>query len=322
MVTKHKLLISKTREFEGENHRKSMKLMLSALSIMIGLYLCSLLIPFLLIKIISSILHGLLIVRLFGMYHDYVHGAILRKGKLGGLILKAFGLYALTPISVWRRSHNFHHAHNSKLEFASIGSFPIMAKQEFLNASKLEQQKYLLARHPVVIVFGYLTIFLFGMAVRPALLNFKEHKDTLLALGIHVLSGFLHWYFGGWLILIFAFFIPHLISSGVGSYLFYAQHNFPEAIFKNKKEWSYIDAALYSSSYMKMSSVWEWFTANIGYHHIHHVNSKIPFYRLPEVMASIDEFKNPPTTSLSVKGIQDCLKLKLWDEQTGHLIPK
>jgi len=322
MTIKHQLLISKTRAYEKENYHTSLTLLLSSIVFLLASYACSLFIPFLAIKIVSSILHGLLVVRLFGMYHDFAHGAIFRKGKIGAILLKGLGLYALTPISIWRRSHNFHHSHNSKLAFASIGSYPIMSKKEFLNASAKEKNSYLLARHPLLILFGYFTIFLFGMCIRPAILNLKEHKDAVWALVIHLISGSLHFYFGGFTIGIFAFLIPHFISSAVGSYLFYAQHNFPEAQFKNKEEWTYIDAALHSSSYMKMPKIWEWFTANIGYHHIHHVNSKIPFYRLPQVMRDLPEFQQPRSTSLSFKGIRSCLKLKLWDEETRSLVPK
>ena len=99
----------------------------------------------------------------------------------------------------------------------------------------------------------------------------------------------------------------------MGAYLFYAQHNFPTATFAEKEGWSYVNAALGSSSYMRMNQVMHWFTGNIGYHHIHHLNARIPFYRLPEVYKAIPELQMAKTTSLMPGEMIRCLRLKVWD---------
>jgi omega-6 fatty acid desaturase (delta-12 desaturase) len=106
----------------------------------------------------------------------------------------------------------------------------------------------------------------------------------------------------------------------LGSYLFYAQHNFPGVVFRNNVEWSYANAALESSSYMKMNPFMEWVTANIGYHHIHHLNSRIPFYRLPEAMANIPGLQHPKVTTLKPSDIIKCLRLKVWDPDKNKMI--
>jgi omega-6 fatty acid desaturase (delta-12 desaturase) len=107
----------------------------------------------------------------------------------------------------------------------------------------------------------------------------------------------------------------------LGSYLFYAQHNFPGVVFRNNVDWSYTDAALESSSYMAMNPFLEWVTANIGYHHIHHLNSRIPFYRLPEAMAKIPELQTAKVTTLKPSDIIACLRLKLWDPTQNKMVP-
>ena len=112
-----------------------------------------------------------------------------------------------------------------------------------------------------------------------------------------------------------------MITFSIGSYLFYAQHNFPAVTFSHKAGWTYEKAALESSSYMKTGPVAAWFMANIGYHHIHHLNSKIPFYRLPEAMAGIPELQNPRTTTINPVEIFRCLRLKVWDTETQKLVP-
>lgn len=117
-----------------------------------------------------------------------------------------------------------------------------------------------------------------------------------------------------------AFLFPIIIAHAFGSYLFYAQHNFPGVTFENKDGWTYIKAALNSSSYMKMSPIMHWFTANIGYHHIHHVNAKIPFYRLPEAYEKVPELQNAKETSLMPMEIVRCFRLKVWDVERREMV--
>jgi omega-6 fatty acid desaturase (delta-12 desaturase) len=123
-----------------------------------------------------------------------------------------------------------------------------------------------------------------------------------------------------WEIMLLGVIVPSAIASAFGAYLFYAQHNFPEVKIRDREEWNYVFAALHSSSYMKMSPLMHWFSANIGYHHVHHLNARIPFYRLPEAMAEIEELQSPPTISLHPLDIYRCLRLKLWDVKRGRLV--
>jgi omega-6 fatty acid desaturase (delta-12 desaturase) len=106
-----------------------------------------------------------------------------------------------------------------------------------------------------------------------------------------------------------------------GAYLFYAQHNFPAVELRDEAEWSYVHAALHSSSFIRMGRLMRWFTGNIGYHHVHHLNARIPFYRLPEAMAGIAELQSPRDTSLALRDVAACLRLKLWDRDQNRLVP-
>ncbi len=106
----------------------------------------------------------------------------------------------------------------------------------------------------------------------------------------------------------------------LGAYLFYAQHNFPGVVFRSNKDWNYSKAALESSSYMVMNPVMQWITANIGYHHIHHLNARIPFYRLPEAMKHIPELQRATTTRLTPSDVVACLKLKVWDPEQNRML--
>jgi omega-6 fatty acid desaturase (delta-12 desaturase) len=313
-------LIRSTIPFTKENRVKSWIYFLSTLVMLSAALTCTFLFENLLLKPAFSILSGLLIIRQFVIYHDHQHKAILNKSVLADLLMKAFGLFVLAPSSIWKRSHDYHHAHNSKLFSASIGSYPIMTKEKFYKASPSEKRFYLFTRHPLTIAFGYIFMFIIGMCIGSFTSSLKKHYDALIALILHFVFIFLVYYFFGWQQVLFSIIIPFLIADAIGSYLFYAQHNFPGVVFASKEKWKYEDAALKSSSYMKMSPVMQWFTANIGYHHIHHMNARIPFYRLPEVMEQIKEFQQAKTTSLKIKDIIACFKLKVWDEENKQMI--
>jgi omega-6 fatty acid desaturase (delta-12 desaturase) len=117
-----------------------------------------------------------------------------------------------------------------------------------------------------------------------------------------------------------AMLLPHAIACALGSYMFYAQHNFPGMQLRPRTEWSFTDSALRASSYMRLGPVMQWFSGNIGYHHVHHLNPTIPFYRLPEAMAAIPELRQPVTTSLWPRDVVACLRLKLWDHAEQQMV--
>ena len=271
-------------------------------------------------RIFCSISVALLLSRFFIIFHDYQHHTILRNSIPANVIFTLFGVYMITPPSIWKRSHDHHHNNNAKLYSASIGSFPIMTKQKFLEASKGEKFEYLAVRHPINMFFAYFTTFLYGMCIQSFISNKKKHWDSLVVVVVHIsIAVFLFVHFG-WLTWFLTFFVPFFISHMLGAYLFYAQHNFPGVSFRSNVEWNYVNAALESSSYMEMNPFMQWVTANIGFHHIHHLNSKITFYRLPEAMASIPELQKAGKTSLMPSDIVACLRLKVWDPETKKMI--
>ncbi|HEX4086262.1 MAG TPA: fatty acid desaturase [Chthoniobacteraceae bacterium] len=271
-------------------------------------------------KYLCSILSGLLLLRLFVIYHDQQHHAILPRSRIAEGFMRVFGIFALSASSVWRSSHNHHHNHNSKLRGSQIGSFPVMTRSQFEKAAASDRRKYLSMRHPLMILFGYFSMFLFGMCINPFLNDPKKHYDCLIALIVHLAISAVLVTFWGWQQLILTQTLPHFITYAIGSYLFYAQHNFPGVTFNEKSGWTYEKAALESSSFMKTSPVMAWFTANIGYHHVHHLNAKIPFYRLPEVIRDMPELQHAKTTSLHPLEIWRCLRLKVWDVELQRMI--
>ncbi len=271
-------------------------------------------------RLLLGLLAGLLMARLLVIYHDFQHEAILKGSWIASVIMKSIGIFTLTPSSIWDESHEYHHHNNSKFSTFVLGSFPTLSTATYRDLSSFQQFKYRLIRHPLMIVFAYIPIFLVSFCLWPFFENPRRYWDCGVAVIVHGLAAYLLWTFGGWLALLYGLLVPSLVTFSLGGYIFYAQHNFPEVVLQRNEDWDYFDAALQSSSFIRMNVVMRWFTANIGFHHVHHVNPRIPFYKLPQAMASVVELQNPRSTSLRPKEIWRCLQLKLWDEKSGRMI--
>jgi acyl-lipid omega-6 desaturase (Delta-12 desaturase) len=314
-------LILATKPFAQESRAVSWKHSITAFILLCTSFFFAVLPTHPAIQIISGICAGLLNVRMFVIYHDQQHGAIHRKDKFAGALFWVYGLFTLAPSSIWKRSHDYHHKHNSKLYTASIGSYPIMSRTKFESCSEAEKRAYLFSRHPVTIAFGYFSMFMFGMCVNSFRSSPSRHWDSLLALVLHISLYVCCAAFAGWISVIASVALPCLITFAIGAYLFYAQHNFPGVRFTDKPGWTYEGAAMESSSYMQMNPFMQWICANIGFHHIHHLNAKVPFYRLPEAYEKVKEFRNVTVTSLHPKDIAACFRLKIWDSEKREMIP-
>lgn len=309
-----------TRPFAHEFVGRSWFHVASTFALMTGLLVTAALVEWWPLRLVASVLGALVMTRGFILYHDHMHGALLQRSRLARLIFRTYAAVALTPPRSWTQSHNYHHAHVGKLAEASVGSFPLMTTEAWRAAGRGERLAYRLKRHPLAVLLGYLTIFLGTVTVAPLLRNPRRHWDSALSLAVH----------GGliaavWLLLdfravLFAILLPVTIAAALGGYLFFAQHNFPGMRILDPQRWSYHDAALVSSSYMRTGPVMRWLTGNIGYHHVHHLNPRIPFYRLPEAMAAIPELQHPTVTTLHPRDVVSCFRLSLWDERRQQLV--
>ncbi len=293
---------------------------LSTLSLTILFFASALLVGYIVPKILFGLAAGLCFGRLFVIYHDYNHKAILTRSRLADGIMRAFGLLSLAPSSIWNHVHDHHHDHNSQFIEIVLGSFPILEKSQFDRLSRLGQRKYLLIRHPLTIALSYLSVFVVSFCLYPFFEDPRKHWDGLVSFVLHVILSLLIFTLLGPAAWLLGFAFPFFLMGLLGGYVFYAQHNFPGVKLMSNEDWTYTKAALFSSSYIKMNRFWKWVTANVGYHHIHHLNSRIPFYRLPEAMQEITALQKPTTTTLSVKDVKACLALKLWDEEKQRMV--
>ncbi|MDA0660269.1 MAG: fatty acid desaturase [Planctomycetota bacterium] len=323
-------LLEATRPFTAESRIRSWWYVgstLTALVTVLALTTCWLWWP---LRCALSILGGLLIVRAFILFHDFLHGALLRKSPFAKGLFYVFGMIVLTPPRHWRRSHNFHHAHVGKpitpeagkfsLLTSNVGSFGLMTIEMWESSSNWQRWHYRISRHFLTLAFAYITVFLGSLCIAPLWNHPRKNWEGVLAILTHggIIAAL--WSYGGFATAFFAFLLPFAIAAASGAYLFAAQHNFEGLRILEHDDWNYYRGSLESSSYLKLGPIMSWFTANIGYHHVHHLNSLIPFYRLPEAMAAIPELQQPTITSLRPPDVLSCLRLHLWDPQTQRLV--
>lgn len=319
-VRSGKELFDATRPFVETSTVRSWCYVISTWAMMVATVTGAAMLPWLPVRIALSLIGSLLLVRCFILYHDYMHGAILRKSRIAKALFLAYSAVALTPARSWNRSHNFHHGNVGKIVGSSIGSFPIMTKDMWLEATWFQRVVYRICRHPITIMLAYVTSFAVCVTLLPLFKDPKRHWDSGLVILAHggLITG--AWLLGGFDAAFFAIILPMGVAAAIGGYLFFAQHSYEEMEILPLEEWTFYKAALGSASFMKLDPILRWFSGNIGYHHVHHLNHRIPFYRLPEAMKAIPELQNPAVTSLHPRDIIACFRVALWDEALNKMI--
>jgi omega-6 fatty acid desaturase (delta-12 desaturase) len=323
-------LFDATVPFVEEYRGRSWWYVSSTLAVLVAVLTVAAIAPWWPLRLAASIAGGLVLVRAFILYHDFMHGSLLPGSRLAQIVFNALGLLMLTPPRHWRYAHNFHHAHVGKVIVAKkhvfpvltsdIGSFPLMSTERWRRTTIWQRVRYRISRHPVTILCAYVTIFLLVGCLNPLARNPRKYWDGAISLLAH--GGLIAWIWlaAGFDAALFAVVIPFAIAAAMGAYLFYAQHTYEGLRILPPEEWTYFEGALESSSYMQLGPIMNWVTGNIGYHHVHHLNPHIPFYRLPEAMAAIPELQQPTTTSLRPRDILACFQANLWDASTQRMV--
>lgn len=259
------------------------------------------------------------LLRLFVIQHDCGHGSFFKNRTLSDWMGRVLGVLTLTPYDVWRRSHAIHHSASGNLDRRGMGDVHTLTVEEYRALSSTNRLLYRLYRHPIV---------LFGLG--PGYLFFVQNR---LPLGHH---GLKYWvsamgtnagiiaallvilYFGGLMPILLIFLPTTLLAATAGVWLFYVQHQFETTTWETEDDWHLHDAALHGSSHYVLPGILRWMSANIGVHHVHHLYSRIPFYRLTEVLRDHKDLAegNRMTIRESLRNA----RLHLWDEKTKQLM--
>ena len=267
---------------------------------------------------LSVVAAGFLL-RTFIVFHDCAHGSFLPSKRANAMLGAALGVLVYTPFALWRREHAIHHATAGDLDRRGVGDVQTLTVDEYLARPWWGRLRYWLFRNPLVMFgLGPLWVVLLG----PRVVSWSSPRrlqrsvlgtDLVLVVVIAALCWLLGWQ--GFLVVQ----LPALLVSGsIGIWLFYVQHQFEDTYWQSSESWSYDDAALQGSSYLRLPRVLQFLTGNIGLHHVHHLSARIPNYNLQAAHEENAALHGVPTISL-LDGLR-ATRLKLWDERQGKLV--
>ncbi|MEO9338051.1 fatty acid desaturase [Mesorhizobium sp. SB112] len=261
------------------------------------------------------------LVRMFILQHDCGHGSLFTRRDVNDWTGRTLGILTFTPYDYWRRSHAVHHATAGNLDQRGIGDIDTLTVKEYQALPWSGRARYWLYRHPMV-MFGLGPAWLFVCQYRLPIGMMRDGAQpwvsTLMTnLCIALLAAGLIWLIG--LGPFLAIQMPIiLMAATAGVWLFYIQHQFEETHWSDGKDWNHQNAALHGSSHYDLHPVLRWFSGNIGIHHVHHLSSKVPFYRLPQVLRDLPELHD--IGRITFFESLGTVKLVLWDENKRRLV--
>jgi acyl-lipid omega-6 desaturase (Delta-12 desaturase) len=266
-----------------------------------------------------AVVAGFFLVRIFIIFHDCGHGSFFKSRRANDIVGFITGVITLTPYHHWRWEHAVHHSSAGDLDRRGTGDVWTMTVEEYLKASRWSRFAYRLARNPLVL-FLIAPIYLFLIIERipsPKASARDRRSVHWTNFALLCVAGALSWAFGIGAYAMIQLTIT-MVGGAVGVWMFYVQHQFEDVYWEREDEWDFTSAALEGSSFYKLPRILQWFSGNIGYHHIHHLSSRIPNYNLQrchEADPMFHEIK-PLTFRTSLKS----LKYRLWDEEHGRLV--
>ena len=267
----------------------------------------------------QAILVGGLLIRVFIIFHDCGHGSYFKSRKANDAIGFITGILTFTPYYHWRWEHSVHHSTSGDLDQRGTGDVWTMTVQEYLEASRGKRFAYRLSRNPFILfVLAPLFLFVVWNRIPSKKASARErHSVYAMNLAIVALGACLSLLVGFKAYLIIQLMII-TVASSAGVWMFYVQHQFEDVYWERGENWSYAQAALQGSSFYKLPRILQWFTGNIGYHHIHHLSPRIPNYNLEKCHQADPLFQQvkPITFFSSLKSIT----FRLWDEKNRKLV--
>lgn len=280
--------------------------------------------------LLLSPLAGGVLVKLFTIQHDCGHGSYFKNRSANNALGFLISLLTFTPYGFWRDSHNRHHAGSGDLDRRGIGAVDTLTVEEYRALSKAERIMYRFYRHPIVLIVIGAPVYFFILQRLPfasappfaktytGLRVSQTWKSVaLLNVSLVLVYGGLMAAFGAGAVAL-AFLPAVTIAAWAGTWLFFVQHQYEDAYWARKPEWTYAEAAIYGSSHYHLPKPLRWLTGNIGLHHIHHLASGIPNYRLPECYRSSKDLLALP--KMTILDSLNCARLALWDEAQRKMI--
>lgn len=267
-----------------------------------------------------AIIAGGVLVRVFIIFHDCGHSSFFKSRRANDIVGILTGLLTFTPYHLWRWEHALHHSTSGDLDRRGIGDVPTMTVEEYLAAGFWARLGYRFVRNPFVL-FGIAPLVMFFLKHRLALAEKASLRDRcgvhITNLAIVLMVTGMSMIFGFWPYVIVQVAIM-AVAGSAGTWLFYVQHQFEGVYWERKEDWDFAQAALQGSSFYKLPKILQWFSGNIGFHHIHHLSPRIPNYNLEKCHEAEPLFQNVPAVTLrsSIKS----LNYRFWDEADQKLV--
>ena len=256
------------------------------------------------------------------LQHDCGHGSFFAASWANDMLGWVLGVLTLTPYTSWRRDHATHHASMGNLDRRGVGDVTTLTISEYLALPKWRRRAYRLYRHPLV-MFGIGPIWLFFLRNRIPMGNpRRQWRNWLSVLGTNAVLAVMFVIFLltlGPVSLLLGWLPVMLLAATIGVWLFYIQHQFEDVYWEPRVSWDFRAAAVTGSSFYDLPQPLRWLTANIGFHHIHHLSSKIPNYRLRKCHVDNPALQTAPR--LTLLGSLKCARLALWDTEHRKLVP-
>lgn len=257
-------------------------------------------------------------VRTFIIFHDCGHGSFFKSTKANNALGIFTGILTFTPYFEWRHEHAIHHATSGDLDRRGVGDVATMTVQEYLQAPWWKKAAYRIFRNPLIL-FTFGSFLTFTVVQRfPGGKGGKRERASVwwTNLALAVMIGLIVLGFG-WKTYLMVQLPVLLFGTSAGVWLFYVQHNFDPTYWERHNKWEFVKAGLKGSSFYKLPAILQWFTGNIGFHHIHHLSPKIPNYKLPKCYRENAIFHVPPMTILASLS---SLKMRLYDEEKRMMV--
>jgi omega-6 fatty acid desaturase (delta-12 desaturase) len=266
-----------------------------------------------------AVLAGGLLVRVFVIFHDCGHGSFFKSRVANDIVGFASGVLTFTPYYHWRGDHASHHRTSGHLDRRGIGDVWTMTVEEYLQASRWRRFAYRLARNPLVLfVIAPLFMFLVLQRFPSSRAAGRERLDVWsMNLTLLVVAAAMSRIFG-WLPYVILQATAISVAASAGVWLFYIQHQFEDAYWERGEGWDYTEAALKGSSFYQLPRILQWFSGNIGFHHVHHLSPRIPNYNLEACHRSDPLFHE--VTPMTLLSSMRSFTLRLWDESTKKLV--
>lgn len=260
-----------------------------------------------------------LLVRIFIISHDCGHGAFFKSRRANDIVGGITSFLCLTPYHYWKHEHAVHHASAGNLDERGRGDIWTMTVKEYTNSSMIKKILYRIYRNPLVLFgVGAFSVFMLEYRIPPRKGTARDIKSVWRTNFVLAAVLVLAYFTIGLKAVALIQFPVFLLAAGAGAWLFYVQHQFEDVYWARDKEWDYVAACMQGSSYYKLPRVLQWFTGNIGFHHIHHLSAKIPNYFLEKCHK-----ENPlmqQVHQLSIWSSLACMQYRLWDEERKQLI--